>query len=384
MSKRGNNEGNIRHRPDGRWEARITLPSGQRKSVYGETRAEVNRKLSRLLAQIEKGVSAPNERLTVAAFFEEWLRDYVKPSVRPKTYISYESDVRLHIIPRFGKIALTKLQPQHIQRMMAEMLEAGLSPRTVADTRATVRRALNIAMRWGMVQRNVATLVDPPKRSDKEPVTLSPEQARTFLAGIQEDRLRALYWVAIAIGLRQGEILGLRWEDVDLDAGTLSVRNALQRIDGEWKLVPPKTERSRRKLRLPTVALDQLRQHCTRQSEERALLGAEWDDWGLVFVRPHGKPIFGEVLTKDFQKLLARLGLPKIRFQDLRHSCATFLISQGLSPRVVMETLGHSNIHTTLQIYSHVLEDDRQAAADTMDGVLGSGLGSKLGSNGKS
>lgn len=114
------------------------------------------------------------------------------------------------------------------------------------------------------------------------------------------------------------------------------------------------------------------------------MLGAEWDDWGLVFVRPHGKPIFGEVLTKDFQKLLARLGLPKIRFQDLRHSCATFLISQGLSPRVVMETLGHSNIHTTLQIYSHVLEDDRQAAADTMDGVLGSGLGSKLGSNGKS
>ena len=226
------------------------------------------------------------------------------------------------------------------------------------------------ANRWGLVARNVAKLVDPPRQVRHEIQPLSVDEARVLLDAAQTDRLGALYSVALAMGLRQGEALGLRWRDVDLDLGMLQVTYQLQRINGEAKLVEPKTRLSRRSLALPATILLALREHRQRQLEERLLAGRRWVESGLVFTSTIGTPLDGTNVTKSFQRLLARAGLPKRRFHDLRHSCATLLLVQNVAPRVVMEVLGHSQISLTMNTYSHVLPTLKREAADQMDALL--------------
>jgi integrase len=221
------------------------------------------------------------------------------------------------------------------------------------------------------VARNVATLVQPPRVQRYEISPLDADQAQRLLSAIRGDRLEALFSVALAIGLRQGEALGLRWQDVELDAGILRIRHALQRIDGELVLVEPKTMRSRRTIQLPSLAVGALREHRVRQSAERALVGEEWNDQDFVFTSQLGRPLHGATVTHRFQKLLAAAGLPRQRFHDLRHGCATLLLAQGVSARVVMDVLGHSAITLTLNTYSHVVPALQTEAARRMDAALG-------------
>lgn len=231
--------------------------------------------------------------------------------------------------------------------------------------------ALGQAFQWGLVARNVATLVAAPRATHSEMTVLTPEQARTFLETARNDRLEALYRVALSLGLRRGEALGLRWEDIDFEQRTLRVSFALQALKEKLTLVEPKTMTSRRTIPLPFALVSALRAHYARQLQERLLAGDRWQEHGLVFPTSIGTPMHAGNLVRSFHALLKRAGLPSIRFHDLRHSCASLLAAQGVPARVAMEILGHSDIRVTQNIYTHVFDDAKRAAADAMDRALG-------------
>jgi integrase len=377
MPRRGHNEGNIRKRPDGRWEARVSLPDSRRKSIYGKTRADVARKMAVVMTEVEKGMPVADDRVRMASFLDQWLEN-VGPTIRPRTLQSYESHVRVHIGPALGSVPLTKLQPRQVQAFINGLLDDGLSPSTVQRVRATLRCALNQARRWGMVQRNVATLIDMPKveRPRFEPMTL--EQARRMMDAAASYRIAPILNVALATGLRQGEILGLRWQDIDLEAGTLTVRYALQRIDGEFILVKPKTELSQRRLPLTGRVVALLRDH--KQAQEAGEPIAGWVG-ELVFRTINDRPYNGTDVTLMYQDILKKAGLPKHRFHDLRHACATFLLAEGVELQVVKETLGHSQISLTADTYAHVMPSLKKDAADKLGEAL---WGQDWGQNGNS
>jgi integrase len=381
--KRGRNEGSIYKRADGRWCAVVDLGwadgKRKRKYLYGETRAEVAEQLTKTLRDKAQGLPVATERQTVGRFLERWLQDSVKANVRPRTFESYELTVRLHLTPTLGDIRLEKLSPQHVQTMLNRKLKDGLAPRTVAYLRVVLRRALNQALRWGLVARNAAALAEPPRVPRHEITPLTPEQARALLDVAKGERLEALYTVALALGMRRGEILGLRWQDVDFDARTLQVRQAIQRVAGKLtdsgagglRASEPKTERSRRKIAMPETIARALRMHRVRQLEERLAAGAAWQDTGLIFVSTLGTPLEPKALHRDFKRLLAKAELPSsIRLHDLRHSAASLLLAQGVPLRTIMELLGHSSITLTADTYSHLMAPTMREAADKMDALL--------------
>ncbi|MGO9178720.1 MAG: tyrosine-type recombinase/integrase [Candidatus Limnocylindrales bacterium] len=330
----------------------------------------------RLHGTLDPGTASHSDTLndlTLGAFLEDWLTDVVRLSVRPRTYVSYCYIVRLHLAPGLGHRPLAALSPADVQAFLNAKSAAGLSPRTVAYLRGVLRQALGHAERMDLVFRNAARLARPP-RIPRRPVSpLTVEQARTFLLAIRGDRLEALYLVALGVGLRQGEILGLRWPDVDLVAGSITVRYALARIDGQLVLVEPKSASSRRVVPLPAIVRDALTAHRLRQTQEcLTLLPQPPDPFAdLVFTTTLGTPLDGISVTRRFQRILRAAGLPRQRFHDLRHACATLLLAQGVPARVVMETLGHSEISFTLNTYSHVLPALGRQAAERMDEVLG-------------
>ena len=290
--------------------------------------------------------------------------------MRRWTYLGYEVHVRLHLKPTLGDIRLEQLTPLHVQALLNRKLQDGLSPKSVRYIRGTLRNALNQAVRWGLVSRNAAALVDPPRVERYEIKPFTPDEARSFLSAIRGDRLEALYSVALTMGLRQGEALGLRWREIDLELGYLRVSKQLQRIDGKLQLVDPKTVGSRRTLVLPSSIVAKLRDHRIRQLDERLRAGANWRETDLVFSAMDGGALEGSTVTRSFHARLGAAGIAQRRFHDLRHSCATLLLVQGVSPRVVMDVLGHSEIGMTMNTYSHVIPELRRDAADRMDDLI--------------
>jgi integrase len=306
----------------------------------------------------------------VGNFLARWLEDVAKRNTRPKTFAFYRDIVVIHLGPGLGKYALSKLGPQHVQAFMNAKLEAGLSPRTVKHLRDTLRNALNVATKWNLVVRNAAALVNPPRR-EKQPVRgFTTEEAHQFLETIRGHRLESLFSVTLSLGLRQGEILGLQWSDVDLENGMLSVRQQLQRVDGALRMVELKTEKSRRTINLPQVAISALGAHLARQAEERQLAGVGWVETGMVFTTRIGTMLDRRNLLRAFYGIVKNSGIRKFRFHDLRHSAATLLLVQGVHPRAVMELLGHSDFATTMNIYSHVIPAVKKDVANQMDAIL--------------
>ena len=371
LRKRHYGVGSIYQRSsDGLWCGVISV-AGRQKRIYGKTSAEVGAKLAAARAELGKGRLPTTGRApSVADFLRMWLESSVKPRVRPLTYAGYRVNVEKHLIPALGKIRLDQLTPLHVQEMMNERLSRGFSTKSVAYMHQVLRTALGLAVKWDMVPRNVARLVDRPRIERKTINPLNPDEARRFLAAIRGHRLEALFSVALALGLRQGEALGLRWEDVDFRAGTLRVSHQLQRIEGKLTLVPPKTEKSRRTLVLPAMIVERLREHEKRQVAEQLWAGSTWNDNGLVFANRHGDPTQARRVIEQFHEALRDAGLRRIRFHDLRHSCATLLLVQGISPRVVMEVLGHSEIALTMNAYSHVVPELQKEAAERMQAIL--------------
>jgi integrase len=379
--RRGHGEGGIYQREsDGKWCASVDLGfvngKRRRKIVYGETRKEVADKLKALHRDQAAGQAILTDRQTVEHYLDRWLETAVNPHRRAKTANSYEQIVRLYLKPHLGRVQLAKLTPEHVQTMLNALLLNGsaggkpLSARTVQYVRAVLRRALNQALKWGYVSRNAATLTDTPKVPRYEAIILSPAQSQQLLMAAAGHRLEALFTVALGLGLREGEVLGLRWVDLDFAQHSLRIVQTVQRLPGRLALERPKTERSIRLLPLPVFMERALAHHAERQTAERQLAGDDWDDHGLIFPSERGTPLDPRNLLRQFKALLVTAELPDMRFHDLRHSCATTLISQGVHPRVVQEILGHSQISTTMNVYGHVLDATRRVAADAMDGLF--------------
>jgi integrase len=257
-----------------------------------------------------------------------------------------------------------------VQALIKEKGASGLSRRSVQYIKIVLNIALNKAVRWDLVSKNAAAMVDVPRGGRPEVKPLSDDQARLFLTVVHGDRLEGLYITAMTSGLRQGELLGLRWEDVDLDGGLIHVRQQLQRIDGRQCLRDVKTEKSRRTVEIPPMTVAGLKLHRRHQLEERLAAGEGWHDWGLVFMTPIGTPLEPSGVLKRFKRRLEEAGLPRQRFHDLRHLFACLLLLRNTHPKVVQEMLGHTQISTTMDIYSHVLPTMRRAAADSVESIF--------------
>ncbi len=378
MGKRGNGEGSISRRANGSWRAEYVVHTAEgrkRKTVYGKTRAEVAKKLNRALADSEDGLFFDDKGLTVEAYLERWLRDSVRENVRSRTYANYQMQVRRHIVPALGRLLLKNLTPAHVQGLYRQKLDAGLSSSSVRYIHAVLHRALRQALRWGLVPRNVSDAVDIPKLVREEVRALSPEETRRFLEEARGDRFEALYVLAVTCGLRRGELLGLKWVDVDLGGkATLRVVRQIQRMrDGTGlRFTAPKSGKGRA-VRLPKRTVEALKAHRARQAQEKLRAGSLYEDGGLVFATEVGTPLEpSNVDRRSFKPLLREAGLPDIRFHDLRHTCATTLLTMGQHPKFVQDLLGHANIALTLDTYSHVLPGMGDGLADAMDDALGS------------
>lgn len=377
--RRGHGEGAVYKRQDGRWTAVLELgwqgDKRVRHSYYGRTKRDALDKLEEARAKLVAGLPLGDARQTVTDFLDAWLRDIVKPNARPNTYKAYEVKVRLHLKPGLGRQRLARMTPQHVQAYVAAAQTAGVPPGAIKYSLMVLSVALSHAERQGLVARNVARLAVAPRVEQREIVPLDVEDARRFLDAVRGLRLEALYRVALALGIRQGEALGLGWPNVDLDERVARIRVQLQlnTQTNQLELVELKSEKSRRSINLPDFAVRALREHRARQNKERLRVGAAWTDWkgaGLVFTNEIGMPIFAREIRREMDKLRVAAKLPGLRFHDTRHTCATLLLAQGVPERVVMEILGHTNLRMT-QRYMHVLPPLRQDAADRLDVALG-------------
>jgi integrase len=397
--KRGKREGNIRKRDDGRYEGRVLLGfrDGKpvRPSFYGDTREKVRKEIQKAVRDWERGLIVGAGSQTLEQFLNAWVEDTAKPRLRPRTYEGYKRHVEKNIVPLVGSVSLKTLTPQHVQRMLNEKAAEGLAPRTVAGIRAVLRAALNDAVAWSLLDRNPAQHARPPRAQRAEAVTLSPEQAKKLLDKARDHWLGPFISVALAVGLRLGEGLGLGWDAVNLEGKTLRIVRALQRVSANapgsqpedarrelvqvhrerrksrLEFVEPKSKTSRRTIRLPDFAVKALREHRIAQKVQRLAAGGEWIDTGLVFTTATGAALDDSKVRKEFKELLKKAELPDMRLHDLRHTCATLLIAQGVHPRVVMETLGHSQISITMDLYSHVTSTMQAEAAAKMDAAIG-------------
>ncbi|HEV2236522.1 MAG TPA: tyrosine-type recombinase/integrase [Ktedonobacterales bacterium] len=345
--------------------------------MTGDSRQEVQRLLAHARRELEQGLAADTARRpqTVAQYLLDWLASKA-PDLAPKTAVTWEGFMRLHLVPAFHRTPLTKLSPQQVQRAYAMWREQGLSSTTVGHLHAVLKHALSDAIRLGLMARNPLDAIKRPKANQREMRVLTEAQAQTLIAACQHERLGALIVMALSTGMRQGEMLGLRWKDVDLDGHRLRVHVNLQHVKGADGITrpilkAPKTPHSNRTIVMTPGLVDALRSHRQRQRLERLALGPAWSDQDLVFCNEVGRPCDPKHIgVRLHHRLLAACGLPRIRFHDLRHTAATLLISRGVNPKVVSEMLGHASIAITLQTYTHVQPHMQQAASDAMQVAL--------------
>jgi integrase len=348
-------------------------PDGKRRYVSGKTKEDARRNLRKARGDAERGLVFDADNLKVGEYLDRWLSDSVRDTVKATTFERYEQIARLHLKPALGRVKLKALTPAHVRGLYREKLEAGSSARTVRYVHTTLHKALKQAVLDGLIPRNVTESVKPPQPSREEMCPLTPEQAKHLLQVAHEsvDRLEALYVLAIHTGLRQGELLGLKWDDVDLEDGSLQVRRTLTITKDGPVFTSPKTTGSRRSVKLTSNAVEVLKHHLERQLGEIDRVGSLWSENGLIFASESGEPINRHNLTRrSFKPLLKRAGLPQIRFHDLRHTCATLLLTRNVNVKIVSEMLGHSTIAITLDTYSHVLPNMRDQAAAAMEEAL--------------
>lgn len=356
--------------------------NGKRRKDYHSgfrTKKEAHSFEAEKRTELARGAYVSASRQTVKGFVEEWLPT-IKLSVRRSTWDSYEGAVRDHIVPRIGHHALQALTPTHVNGLYAELLErgrtdgrGGLSPKTVRNIHVVLRKALGDAVRWGLLSRNVAELADPPRlRSSarKGMSTWSAAELRAFLAQVNDDRLYAAWHVSASTGMRRGEVLGLRWLDVDLDTARLTVRQAIISVNYVVHVEEPKTAIGRRVIDLDAYTVAVLRAHRTRQLEERLSWGPAYEDSGLVFTREDGALIHPDRFSQMFDLHVSHSGQPRIRLHDLRHTWATLALKAGVHPKVVSERLGHATVAFTLDVYSHVTPGMQADAAERVAALI--------------
>lgn len=380
--------GSIRTRSKGSWMIRIDFDpdplSGKRhqktETVRG-TKREAEKRLAQLLVEAEQGRIGLSGKMTVGEFLARWLQEHVEPNLSPKSIARYRSLVTHHIVPYIGSVQLDKLRPAHIISMNMRLRDAcsadGRGKPLASSTRhyihRVLHRALSHAIRWQLIAVNPTDAVAAPKASYREMQAFDAEQAQAVLQVCEDE---GLYWqtfftFAMTTGLRLGEILGLRWQDVDFPTGTLAVRQTVQRVPKVGIILkPPKTAGSRRPVSLGAGMLALLRRHRVAQHAARLALGPQWTDHDLVFPNRTGRPLEEVTVRKAFRRICARAGMPPIRLHDLRHTAATLMLQAGIHPKIVSERLGHSSVNITLNLYSHVNPTMQQDAAEKLDRLL--------------
>lgn len=364
--RRGNGEGSIYQLADGRWRGCVTTgytEEGKRRRqyLYGKTKREVQEKLIRLQGNVLNGVAVEPDRVSLADYLNRWVEDTARLDVRHTTYRLYRGIIRNHINPNIGGVKLAKVNVDLVQGLYSALEKQGVSPRVRQLVHAVLHNALRMAVSRGSIQRNPCDVVKKPRVAAKAMQVLDQDQVDKLLEAAHGDRLYALYLLAVTTGLRQGELLALQWQNVDLKRGVISVQHTLQDDDGKLVLSEPKSAKSRRRVDLPQITTKALKRH-------REALLAEGHPGPWVFCDRKGGPIRQSNLTsRSFKPLLRAAGLPDIRFHDLRHTAATLMLALGVSAKVIQEMLGHSNINLTFQTYAHVLPSLQHEAATKID-----------------
>jgi len=387
--KRGNGEGSISRRKDGGWCAQYVVHTAEgrkRKTLYGNTRQEVAAKLAKALSDREGGLTFDARSLTVGEWMDRWLEDCLKPLVEAgkmahSTFVRYEGIANNHLKPTLGHKKLKTLTRAEVRRLYNEKSNR-LSPRSVDYLHTTLQKVLAQAVIDDLIPRNVASGEHPrSSRNQEEAKALSPIQVRALLTAADGERNEALYVVAVHTGLRQGELLGLMWTDVDLDTGKLSVRRSLKVTNHGLAFGPTKNKASRRSIPLNKSAVAALKAHRLRQDEERLRLGELWEDHDLVFPNRVGKPInHSNLYHREFTVLLKKAGLQDqdFTFHSLRHTFATELFRRGKHPKIVQSLLGHSSITQTMDRYSHLIEGIGGDAVGGLDEAFGQRVAVRL------
>jgi len=365
ITKRGNS-----------WSAIVDLPadpvSGKRrqKRITARTKKEIEAKVAEIIQKSQAGFIDAG-KLTVREFFARWL-ETTAPTLRPVTQRRYHDLVRLHIVGGIGNLLLSKLTVADVQRLYGDRLQR-LSPTTVRYIHAVLHHALDDAVKWGLLARNVIDAVEPPKKARNEMHVWNVEQVARVLRAAADDPLEALWRLAIYTGMRRGELLALKWSDLELENAALSIQRSLSRgqtsrlEEGE-----PKSQSGRRRITLSPSVVESLKRHRIRQLEHRLAAGDVYEDRGYVFANDTGGYLHTNSLYRRFRDLVARAGVPSIRFHDLRHTSATLLLAEGVHGKIVQERLGHANIAMTLDLYSHVTADMQRQAADLLEASIAS------------
>lgn len=375
--RRANGEGTITRRKDGRYAAGIWLltTTGGYKRVwlYGKTWDEVHNKLTEAKDKSRRGIPVTDRPWKVGEYLTYWLEEVVRPSRRRTTYALYEYMVRTSLIPGLGKHRLDRLSVATVQAFLNGQLRAGKSVRAVQIMRTVLSSALTRATREEIITRNVARLVTLPESTSRQLRPWTLDEIRRFLAAAQDDGLYLAFLLLVLYGLRRGEALGLRWDDIDLDAGEIQIRQQLQRASGELYVGPVKTRAGRRDLPLLPLVREALRVQAERQQADRELLGDEWQDTGLVITTRSGRPVEPRNLSRSFSRITAAAKLRRIRLHDLRHVTAKLLKSLQVPARDAQVILGHSRLSVTLEIYTAVDEGDRKAALGRINDLFDAG-----------
>ncbi|MFF3977061.1 tyrosine-type recombinase/integrase [Streptomyces sp. NPDC001828] len=368
-----NGAGTITQRKDGRFQAAVYVlqPDGTRarKFAYGKTWAECDIKRRALLDKVDNGVPVPTRSMKLSEWLLYWLDNIIKPRRKRTTAAKYEVHVRLYLVPMVGSKRLESLSVADVRRFLVQ-LEKKTTAATAREAHRVLRTALTAACREELVTRNVATLVEPPTVNARDLSPWSLNETLDFLAAARKDPLYAAFVLAIALGLRRGEIVGLRWEHVDLDKREIRVRTQRQRVAGEAYDDDPKGRRRKQTLPLPDICVAPLRWQRMRQAAARDRLGDIWETTGYVFTTRTGQPIEPRNLYRSFTRVAKNAGLRVIRLHDARHGTATLLTAAGVPPRVVMEILGHSQIAVTMNVYAHVVQDTQREAVGHLDRLL--------------
>ena len=358
----------------------VRIPMGRRatgtrayhnRTIQG-TKRDAQRYLTQTLRELDTGTFVEASPKILAAWLNEWLQNTVRTRLRSKTFSDYQSLSSRYLVPEIGHRKLSQLGPAEIQKLYTDMQDRGLSPRTVRYAHSVLHGALEQAVKWNLIARNPCKMVNLPRLERKEMHSLTAEQVTRFLQAARGTRFEVLWTLLVTTGLRPGEALGLKFEDLDLETGRLRVQRALVwQGDGNWQLLEPKTAKARRVISLPSTTIRALRSQRVRQAEDQLSAGEDWMDMDLVFTTRLGGPLEYRVLVRRFFKpLISLASLPAIRPYDLRHTCATLLLGMGANVKVVSERLGHASAALTLDVYSHVLPDMQQQAAEGLENLL--------------
>lgn len=356
-NRRAPGEGSVWHDEKlDRWIAQLTLPSGKKKTKYGKTQTEVKKWLLEQRKAVQDNTYIEAKDITLSAFLDRFMSDVAAHKLRAKTIDSYNYLIRSHLKPELGEIKLTQLRADQIQNLYSNKLNSGLSRRTVQYMHAVLHKSLEQAVRWGLVIRNVSDMVEPPTPKKKTPDSLTADQVKDLFEAVKDDRLHALYVLAAMVGLREGELLGLTYKNVDLNEGVIHIVQAVQYLPGKGLVVSePKTESSKRAIKLPQIALEALKEHQKRFPSKT-----------YVFATSNETPISPRNLLRHWHATLEKIGIEQKPFHTLRHTCASLLIGQ-VHPKIVQALLGHSTISMTLNTYSHLLPGIQDEAAEKMD-----------------